>query len=531
MMNKDIELLSSYLDGELSAEEIKYIEEKLSYTPELRDKFEELKRLRELTKSSIKKLPETPYFETRLFAHLEEKSYKKRIKRWFPVAAVTMLTLSVMLALKFNPDFFEQMVEEQKLNIAGFYKDNLKPLLFAADLTNEDIFNFAFNNQLPLDNERSQFIQLGSDGAGNEYFEINTAGIPGGKSSFEKFVKTLELNDFQKKQFDSIIGSYASALQSQILVNDKNTIAINQNLWNYQKAIAADVLAFAKGSSGKIVSEVMPVLYKVHAPVVQRMVHSVKTNKDNEYIFFTPDSLFVEAFEFNTDDYRREMELAEKDMKRNFEDLKKSKQEMEEIKLVQLKLDSTFINHKRAPRVDKNINIYIDSNLCRVHIDKITIPDIELPDMDSLEAIINEATKQVKSFVFTIPEFNIKSDKKSFKFDYKTGDSIKSYKFDVQIPEIPNVDSLIRNEMKHLENFKLPDGETGWNMPYLKDSLKWFNFFRYDDSTYSDNPIHFEFRMKEFEEEMQKFREEMEKLKMEIRKDTLKVRTKKPVEI
>jgi len=66
----------------------------------------------------------------------------------------------------------------------------------------------------------------------------------------------------------------------------------------------------------------------------------------------------------------------------------------------------------------------------------------------------------------------------------------------------------------------------------MNDSLiKWFNFFRNGDSTYSGNPQHFEFRLKEFETEMEKFREEMDKLKMEIRKDTVRVKSKKPVEI
>ena len=45
-MNKDIELLSAYLDGELSPEEVRLLEEKLSYTPELRDKLVELKRVK-----------------------------------------------------------------------------------------------------------------------------------------------------------------------------------------------------------------------------------------------------------------------------------------------------------------------------------------------------------------------------------------------------------------------------------------------------------------------------------------------------
>ena len=514
-MNKDKEILSAYLDGELSPEDEKQLEEKLSYTPELRDKLAELKRIKELTQSSIEKIPEAPYFETKFFSFLEDKSYADKIKKWLPVIGVAVLTVSLMVLLKFNPDFIRNIFEEQKSNLAGFYKENLKPLLFAADLSNEDIFNFAFYNQLPLDNTKTQYLQLGSDKAGNDYFEISTAGLNSDKGSFKKFIETLDLNEDQKEQFDSIMGSYAEALQSQILVNDKNTVAISPNLWNYQKAIVADILSFAKDCS-KEVANAVPVISKIQSPTVEKVVHTIKTNKDDDYIFFTPDSLFIDKFEFNSDEFKKEMEIARREMRRNFDDMRKNQQEMENLNLVKLKLDSSLSNLKKFPRVDKNINIYVDSNICRVHIDKFEMPDIELPDMDSLEAFINEATKQVKAFTFTVPNFETHvGDKKFQKFDIKveSGDSIKAYNFEFQIPD---VDSILRN--------------LNLDEPIMNDSLlDLLNFFK-EDSLYSGNPMHFEYRMKEFEKEMERFKEEMEKLKKEIRKDSVKVNSKKPVE-
>ncbi len=259
-IDKDIEILSAYIDDELSPEEIRVLEEKISISPQLQKKLAELKRLKELTTSSVKKLPESPYFETRLLAVLEGNSFKRKIKKWLPVTSIVALTLSLMLILKFNPGFLENMVEEQSSNLAGFYKENLKPLLFAADLNNEDIFNFAFYNKLPLDNKKKQYLQLGSDSSGKEYFEIRTAGNDNDNDNFQKFVQTLNMNNSQKSKFDSIMSGYAEQLQSQVLVNNKNTVAINHNLWNYRKAIAADILNFAKLSNVKAVKDVMPAL-------------------------------------------------------------------------------------------------------------------------------------------------------------------------------------------------------------------------------------------------------------------------------
>jgi hypothetical protein len=520
-MNEDIEILSSYIDDELSPEDVKKIEEKISYSPELRKKLAELKRLKELTKSSAKKVAEAPYFETRLFAVLEGRPFRGRIKKWSPVAGIIVLTLSLMLTLKFNPGFLENIVEEQKSNLAGFYKENLKPLLFAADLTNEDIFNFAFYNQLPLDNSKSQFLQLGLDSSGKEYFEIRTAGLGGEKSNFEKFVKTLSLNDFQKDKFDSIMSSYAGELQSQVLINDKNTVAINRNLWNYRKAIAADILKFAKLSNEKAVHDVMPVLFRFGAPEVEKMVSKIKSAKDNEYIFFAPDTLFVDTFDFDKKQFERDMEEFRKDVKKSVNDYNKSWAEMKKHG-IELNLDSAIASLKKAPKVEKNINVFIDSNLCRVHLNNIYIPKIHLPNMDSLEAMINEATEQVRAFSFTIPKLDKNISK--FKYDVKVfpGDTIRSFKF---YGNGPDADSLGRLYMEHFKNYD-------WNFPFNQDSLaEWFNQNFQGDSTFFGRPLNLENRMEEFEKEMEKFKLEMDKLKKELKKDSVHVNPKKSVEV
>jgi len=518
-MNRKInpELLSAYLDGELSPEEVKRVEEELSYSPSLREKLAELKKIKEFTTTSIKSIPEAPYFETRLFAELDEKPFLVKIKKWVPAFGFTLLTIFIMILLKLNPDFINNIFEEQKMNLAGFYKENLKPLLFASELTNEDIFNFAFYNQLPLDNKKSQYIQLGSDKKGNDYFEINTAGFSAKEDNFKRFVETLSLSSKEQEQFDSLMKSYAEALQTQILVNDKNTIAISPNLWNYRKAIVADILAFAKQSSEEI-ANAFPVLFKVETPVVEKVVKNVKAKKDNEYIFFTPDTLFIDTFVFNEDEFNKEMAKVERLIEEQYEGIENQKRVMREQEIVKLKLDSSLIKLRKAPRVDKNINIYVDSNFCRVEISKIEIPDIELPDMDSLEAIINEAAKQVQafSFKFDLPKKSSRINEFNFKFET---DSLHQYNFNIPVPP---VDSII---MERFRNFNMG------HFPFQNDSIvKWFNHFKFD-STFTINPRDFHLRMKEFEEQMEKFKEEMEKLKKELGKDSVKVQSKKYIEI
>jgi len=215
---KDIELLSAYIDGELSKPEEESLERKIKSSLKLQKQLDDLIKLKNVT-SSVKRIPESPFFETRLMAELEStESGKSKLFRWSPAISLILIILSMMALLKFNPGFIESIWEEQKSNLAGFYKENLQPLLFAADLTNEDIFSFAFNNDLPLDQDRKQYLFLGYDNNGKEYFEIKNAGFIDRRDDYDSFIKTLNLNKDQKLKVDSILGKYAEALQSQILI-------------------------------------------------------------------------------------------------------------------------------------------------------------------------------------------------------------------------------------------------------------------------------------------------------------------------
>ncbi len=173
--SKDFELLSAYLDNELSYEERVQLEKTIKSSLLLQKKLEDLKKIKQLTSSAYNKIPESPYFETRLFASLDsQKSWYKKVLKWSPAIGLAFTTIIIMVVLKSNPEIFNNLIEQQKSNITGFYKENLQPLLFAADLNNEDIFNFAMYKQLPLDKDDRQILHIDYDNTGKEFFEIKS---------------------------------------------------------------------------------------------------------------------------------------------------------------------------------------------------------------------------------------------------------------------------------------------------------------------------------------------------------------------
>ena len=486
-LHKDYKLLSAYIDDELTPGEKSDIEEKLVSSMELQQKLKELKKIKELTSYSYKKLEENPYFETRVGAALNFNNHRKnKIRKWYPAIGFTIITIALMVILKFNPTLIEDIVKQQKTNLSG--------------LTNEDIFNFAFSKQLPLDRSNNKYLILGSKGNGDDYFEIKNASIIPDVNSFDKFVTALKLNSEQKHQMDSILDSYADDLQSQVLVNDKNTVAINPNLWNYHKAIFADIMAFAKDANRSEFNKIVPTGYTFYnKPEVDNFVRKIKNRPDSQYIFITPDSVFSSTFNFNKDKFKAEMERFHKELKENLKEFDKNAKEFR----FNIKIDSSLAKLKHDTSFNKNFKIFIDSNMCRVELGNIHIPHIELPNFDSIAAQIDKATKNFRNFSFSIPQFD---GKNHFRFKFREGDSTHSFDF-----KIPNVDSLIGLH----RNFFYSPG----------DSTAAFRFFRNDSLI---NQKEFRKQMQKLQKEIENMREEMNNLKKDLKKE---VKKSKSVEI
>lgn len=412
-LDKDKELISAYLDGELSSAEKQYIEEKIKSSLELQKELDDVKRLKELTNSSFGKIPESVYFETRLFANLNTKTTNKfNIRKWIPVTTLTLLTISLMAVLKFNPNLIDDIIEQQKSNLAGFYKENLQPLLYAADLTNEDIFNFAVYKELPLDAENKQILRLDNDSEGIEYFEIKNSDGVSNSNNLKSFVTALDLNDSEKGMIDSIINSYSDQLSALVLVNDKNSVAINPNIWNTRKVILADILAFAKRHAGNNYLKILPsAVAEIDNNSIQKYVADTKTMKANQYIFFTPDSIFEDNFVFDVNKFKVQME----ELKENLAELNENRMDIKEFKI---NFDSTFKNHKKNFDKVKRYEIFINKDQIKVNMPNIAadFPEINLPDFDSIAFMIQEATKNLN--VVIPPTAPTVVGKNNYKYNY-----------------------------------------------------------------------------------------------------------------
>jgi len=485
--NKDIELLSAYIDGELSPTEKRYIEEKIKSSLELQKELFDLKKLKELTSSSVDRISESPFFETRLFANLNSKSQSKfNIKKWIPISALALFTLALMSILKFNPNLLDDLLKQQKSNLVGFYKENLQPLLYSANLTNEDIFNFAVYQELPLDNTNNQILKLGNDVKGTEYFEIKKSNETLQANNLQKFVVALNFDEYEIKKIDSIIGSYADQISALVLVNDKNAVAINPSIWNTRKLILADILAFAEKHASSNFNKLIPeqvMQFDNHS--IAKWVNEAKSLKDDQYIFCTSDSIFKEDFVFD-------MTAFEKNLGEMTENLAELSEQKAVLREYHFKIDSSINKQKNNSDWTKQFKVFVDSDLIKVSVQSIAIniPEIDLPNFDSIAIVIHEATQNIRTVRPPSPPMTVGN--KGYNYEYNTVVPKKKGSTDV------NLDSLMH--IKNMQNDK--------NRIEQKERIK---------SNSKENSVQFFYNDSLILMQNQELKNEMDKLRRELK--------------
>ena len=491
MNDKYFELLSAYVDNELSPEDIIRVEEMIASSLEMQKKLEDYKNLKSLAQS-VKRIPPSPYFETRVMAEIEnpQTGFKKFLK-YSPVFSLIIVTLGVMTLLKFNPGFINDIWESQKSNIAGFYKENLQPLLYASNVSNEDLFNFAFNQELPLDKKQNQYLVLSYDDSGKEIVQIKTLKNVDPTQSYDQFIKALELNPGEKLRVDSVIRSYAEAIEPQVLVNENNTVAINPVIWSYRNAMVTDLLVLAKDlKKDKLLKFIPSDISRLENVHVVNAVNKLKNSSDHQYIFLTPDSIFEENYVYNLDVQKEKLN----ELKERLNEQKEIAKSFE----FNIRYDSTWKNFENQETYSGKYKVKVGNNYCQVEFSNIDIPELQMPEMENINSIIKEATENIRFQTFHIPRVDKVQNGVVVSY-MNDDDSMKSYRYnfkDIYIDSLMRlnrimIDSLLRSE--RMRN------------PMFNDSVlsRWF----FDQGQFDTEALREQ--MKQLQEEFKKFREEM----------------------
>ena len=469
----DYILLSAYLDNELTDKEKEYIEKRLRNSIELQNKLEELKRIKEVTTNSKKELPENQYFEQRVMsALLEEKPRSFFSTKWIPAFGLAAVSLIIFVSLNINPEIFRNLINTQK-NVISDYTSNLKPLFFPSEISNEDMFNFALYEEIPLNNADNQVLKIGLDKSGKEYFEVKKADNDDNKNNLNNFLSKLNLSDEKKSKVDSLFKNYASQLSKHILVGNENAIAINPAVWNLRKAMIADFIALTRQLDTKNFDRLAN-SYKIPIPKNQvawnKKLDSIHTNK---YIVFTPDSVFTSELTLKMKDFA--------DL--NTEDLVRRNSEK---KFHKIDFDSVFNQQ------GQKVKIFRAPDFVQVQVEEFEIPDIQIPEFNSFVEIIEKSLRNQPNLNL-VAEDNLN----------KARDN-QQRRIMIVSPNDINLDSILEVQNRRLENSlkKKSDRENR-----VQDNSQVT-----PEKQESNNEVNEEIRL-----ELEKLREEIEKFRQQFR--------------
>jgi hypothetical protein len=413
----DYLLLSAYLDDELTDNEKQYIENKLKSSVDLQNKLQELKRIKNLVSNSKDLLPENDYFDQRIFsALLDDKPKVSPFINWATAIGIATAAIIVFFTFNINPDFFRNIIFKHD-NFRPDYTERLRPLFLASEISNEDLFNFALYEEIPLNNSEKQVLKIGFDPSGNEYFELKKANYQSTKDNLNIFLSKLNLTSEKKSKIDSLLQNYAVQLSKHILVTEDNSIAINPIVWNIRKAMVADIVSLTRQLDKKNfdrLANTHKLLIPKNVIAWNKTLDSIQTNK---FIIFTPDSVFTSELTYEINQFAISGSLNK------------------ERNVFRFYFDSTF-NFR-----DSEVKVIKSPDFVQVQVEKIEIPDIQIPNFNSLIELIEKSTQKQ-------PNLNLVTKNNS----NKEQDYQQRRQFIPPLNDI-NLDSILEAQERRFNNF------------------------------------------------------------------------------
>lgn len=231
--------------------------------------------------------------------------------RWIPGIALVALTIGLMFFFKNDRDSLNELVHTAEATFTDIYTKNLKPLFYTNDISNEEVFNFAMNENLLINKKEDEYLQIGSEDSNAVYFEIKKRKEITSDDNYERFVNQLNLDEYNKNRLDSILNSYKDQIYAGILSDTiSNSVAVNPKLLYTHSALVADIMNFAEKAVRPPRPDEPPKPF-MNETVIADLKKAAKEKYSEDYIFITPDTVFQSKVAFNKDKMRKDIEEAQ----------------------------------------------------------------------------------------------------------------------------------------------------------------------------------------------------------------------------
>ncbi len=316
-LDKKIErLLSTYLDGEATDRERKFVEKKLEREPEWQEELLRLRRLQGIV-AAKEKIPPSEYFLIRLRARIEDERNKETVsflpfsKKWIPAFSITSGLAVIILLITFfiKHDSIQTYVKQTTADVRDWYEQSIingRVSSMLGSLTDDDVFQFALTGLLPVNKEKGQVLQFGDQPAQGHFVQAGFSSSNSAPSiTKESIVKKLGLDPTQSIALDSTLHNYRDRLAQCMVVSqipDTQFMAINADVWAINKVLMVDIartltIPQRRHFAALLVAAKSPVILDPEAiglPMNDSIIIQFREKgPSSQFVVITPDTLFV----------------------------------------------------------------------------------------------------------------------------------------------------------------------------------------------------------------------------------------------
>jgi hypothetical protein len=320
-------LLSQYIDGSLSENEVHEVETFLAMDTSAREKLEELRRLKELLGTKQKLTPDIGFW-TRFSVALENQKQDEHNllpfpRKYLPMMVTTFVVMVVVVGTLIlqNRMQFVQYFSKKSLAVKEVYEKNvlqgqLLPLFSKVD--KDRALQFSLFGTLALDDKSKTELRVDEQSAKGYRIEVGKDSKNKTKPvTFDHFLAEVKPTREQKHLIDSLLELTGRRIESSVLLGENNAMAIAPDLPRLNRMMVTNIASCLEPMQRvqfERLLEANDAPYKVTSQSTEmnkgdRVFQNIpEFPRGDRFVLITPDTMVYTQIHIDLDSLRRQMQ-------------------------------------------------------------------------------------------------------------------------------------------------------------------------------------------------------------------------------
>lgn len=307
LRRKISELLSLYLDGQLSENETREVEEILRNNESARKELDELTRLKSLL-SAQPRLQTDVAFWTRLSQRIEDERAAKQRPRFFQFTVQTFITATtVVLCVALGVFLYERYGTD---NTTKSLKSPKGMIPLFSNISKDEALQFSLLGALPFDRKKETVLEVDATAHNGCRIKVGKNFRSQGTAlTLQKFVAEIQPTASQQRIIDSLLEVAQRRIASSVLVGENNTLAVDPTLPEFNRTVLSTIAASLEPQQRMRMESLLLTLNapynideKKQKSVAESAAQESRTRTSHRtYVVITPDTLLYSDVHIDMD--------------------------------------------------------------------------------------------------------------------------------------------------------------------------------------------------------------------------------------